>query len=78
MEFCSDSAGRMNIDRRTAINLELVNNAQDGNQKQSLFGAINFTKTTVGARLLRSNILRPSTDVATIEMRLDAVGILLT
>lgn len=32
-----------------------------GNQKESLFGAIDHTKTVAGGRLLRSNILRPST-----------------
>jgi hypothetical protein len=49
-----------------AINLELVVNARTGNQKESLFGAINHTKTTVGARFLRAEILRPSTDRATL------------
>lgn len=51
----------MSIDRRTATNLELISNTRSGNQKESLFGVINHTKTVVGARLLRSNILRPST-----------------
>ena len=49
-----------------AINLELVVNARTGSQKESLFGAINHTKTTVGARFLRAEILRPSTDRATL------------
>ncbi len=51
----------MSIDRRTALHLELISNAQSGNQKESLFGVINHTKTVVGGRLLRSSILRPST-----------------
>jgi hypothetical protein len=34
---------------------------RSGSQKESLFGAIDHTKTVVGARLLRSSILRPST-----------------
>ena len=63
----------MNIDRRTAMNLELITNFKSGNQKESLFGAINFTKTVIGARLLRSNILRPTTDIATINLRLTTV-----
>ena len=71
--YCSSQRGRMVIDRRTAINLELISNARSGSQKDSLFGAINYTKTVVGARLLRSEILRPSTDLATLQMRLDCV-----
>ena len=71
--YCSSQRGRMVIDRRTAINLELISNARSGSQKDSLFGAINYTKTVVGARLLRSEILRPSTDLVTLQMRLDCV-----
>jgi DNA mismatch repair protein MSH4 len=51
----------MSIDRRTAMHLELIGNVRTGSQKESLFGTIDHTKTVVGARLLRSNILRPST-----------------
>ena len=32
-----------------------------GNQKEILFVSIDHTKTVAGGRLLRSNILRPST-----------------
>jgi len=75
-----------------------------GNQKESLFGAIDNTKTVrnnfytqgqydflrelhfvthfllsqvVGGRLLRSNILRPTTDLVTINTRLDLVELFL-
>lgn len=78
VEYCTSSVGRMSIDRRTAINLELISNLRSGGQKESLFGAINYTKTVVGARLLRANILRPSTDIATLEMRLDVVELFLS
>ena len=71
VEFENNCSNRyMSIDRRTATNLELITNSKSGNQKESLFGAINFTKTVIGARLLRSNILRPTTDIATINLRL--------
>lgn len=73
VEYGATSSVRMNVDRRTAINLELICNAKTGKQKESLFGVINHTKTAVGARLLRSNILRPSTDIITINTRLDLV-----
>jgi DNA mismatch repair protein MutS len=42
----------------------------------SLFGVINKSKTTVGERLLRATLLRPSGDLATIEARLDVVEML--
>ena len=78
VEYCTSTVGRMSIDRRTAINLELISNLKNGSQKESLFGAVNYTKTVVGARLLRANILRPSTDITTLEMRLDVVELLLS
>jgi DNA mismatch repair protein MSH4 len=59
----------MTIDRSSATELELVVNARSGNQQCSLFGVMNRTKTAVGARLLRSNILNPCTDVPTILER---------
>jgi len=73
----SSNFPRMAIDRKTAISLELISNAKSGNQKDSLFGVINFTKTIVGARLLRATILRPLTDIITLETRLDLVEMLL-
>lgn len=72
------STGKMSIDRKTCANLELISNLYGGNQRESLFGVMNYTKTQVGARLLRSNLLRPSTDIPTIETRLDSVDILLS
>ena len=67
----------MVIDRKTAISLELISNSKSGNQKDSLFGVINYTKTVVGARLLRATLLRPLTDITTLETRLDLVETLL-
>ena len=78
VEYGSTCATTMNLDRRTAINLELICNAKTGKQKDSLFGVINNTKTVIGERLLRSNILRPSTDKVTINTRLDLVEDLLS
>src|SRR5205085_3926729 len=45
-----------------------------GRSKDSLLGVINRTRTGMGARLLRSWLVRPSIDPAEIESRLDAVG----
>ena len=38
---------------------------------------MNHTKTVPGARFLKANILRPSTDLTTIETRLDIIELLL-
>lgn len=57
----------------TARNLELVSNIMRRNSKDTLFGVLNHTVTPMGSRLLRTNILQPSTDEALIQRRLDAV-----
>ena len=75
--YCHQASDFLKIDRRTALNLELINNARTGKQSDSLFGTINRTKTAGGARFLRSQLLRPSCDVPTINARLDAVSFLL-
>lgn len=58
-------------------NLELLSNARTGDAKGSLFGVMNHTRTSVGTRLLRSNILSPCNDLPTLHARLDAVDALL-
>ncbi|KAG5192158.1 muts protein 4 [Tribonema minus] len=78
VSLCSGNQGRMVIDRSTALELELIVNARAFDQRRSLFGVINRTKTSVGARLLRSNILSPSTDLPTLEARLDLVAFFLS
>ena len=75
--YTSQSSTRLSIDRNTAMNLELISEIRSGNQKDSLYGAINMTKTVVGARLLKSNILRPLTDISTLESRFDVIELFL-
>eukprot|EP00878_Enallax_costatus_P017833 GHUV01018739.1.p1 GENE.GHUV01018739.1~~GHUV01018739.1.p1 ORF type:complete len:305 (+),score=89.73 GHUV01018739.1:1078-1992(+) len=43
----------------------------------SLFGFLNNTTTAAGARLLRTNLLQPLTDITTLELRLDSLQELL-
>ena len=57
-------------------NLELLSNARTGDSKGSLFGIMHHTRTTVGTRLLRSNIISPCNDLPTLHARLDAVDAL--
>lgn len=69
--------GFLHMDYETIRNLELVRNVRSGDAKQSLFGVLNYTKTASGTRLLRTSLLQPLCDRATIEMRLAAVDELL-
>lgn len=69
--------GVMLLDPATVANLELLRNLRTGDQKLSLFGALNQCKTAAGSRYLRSALLQPSTDVDTISARLDCVSELL-
>nr|XP_025972195.1 mutS protein homolog 4 [Dromaius novaehollandiae] len=65
------------IDSSSAQNLELVTNNRDSRNGHTLFGVLNYTKTSGGSRRLRSNILEPLVDAETINTRLDCVQELL-
>ncbi|XP_077094512.1 mutS protein homolog 4 isoform X1 [Siphateles boraxobius] len=65
------------IDTISASNLELVVNHRDHRSEHTLFGVLNYTKTASGERRLRSNILEPLLDEATINSRLDTIEELL-
>jgi DNA mismatch repair protein MutS len=64
----------MILDQVTARNLELVEPAPGDDASATLAGAIDETATGMGARLLRSWILRPEISLTEIEERLDAVA----
>jgi DNA mismatch repair protein MSH4 len=64
---------RMEIDRSTLLQLELLTNAKTGRTQNSLIGTMDCTKTTVGARLLRTNLMSPPSRLDTIHARLDLV-----
>jgi DNA mismatch repair protein MSH4 len=68
----------MMIDVSTISSLELIQNLQNPKSKHCLYGLLNETITPMGARMLRSNILQPSTDADTIQARYDAVEELTT
>jgi DNA mismatch repair protein MSH4 len=61
------------IDLSTIISLELIQNLQNAKSKDCLFGLLNETLTPMGSRLLRSNILQPSTEPTKLVARYDAV-----
>ncbi|MBR0136508.1 MAG: DNA mismatch repair protein MutS, partial [Clostridia bacterium] len=69
----------MGIDAATRRNLELTSPLRyDGNKRNTLLGVLDKTKTSMGARLLRSWIDSPLQSLEAINRRLDAVGNLLS
>eukprot|EP00980_Cylindrotheca_fusiformis_P009927 scaffold2195_cov132-Cylindrotheca_fusiformis.AAC.11 len=69
----SGGKNRMAIDRSSLLQLELLTNAKTGNSKNTLIETIDCTKTTVGSRLLRTNLIAPPSRIDTINARLDLV-----
>lgn len=67
------SQGSLMIDLSSIASLELIQNMQNTKSKDCLFGLLNETLTPMGARMLRSNILQPSTEREKIEARYDAL-----
>ena len=67
------SEGSMMIDLSTVVSLELIQNLEHSNSKGCLFGLLNETLTPMGSRLLRSNILQPSTEIQHLNDRYDAL-----
>ena len=67
------SEGVMIIDLATIRALELIQNLQNSKSKDCLYGLLNQTLTPMGSRLLKSNLLQPSTDRDVLEKRWDAL-----
>lgn len=64
----------MIIDLSTIRALELIQNLQNAKSKDCLYGLLNQTLTPMGARVLKSHLLQPSTDSKTIENRYEALA----
>lgn len=73
-----DATNTMLLDAQTCRNLELVQSIQVGGRDGSLIRLIDETTTPMGARLIRSWLLRPLTSESAIGSRLDAVSELTT
>ncbi|RSL42649.1 hypothetical protein CEP53_012072 [Fusarium sp. AF-6] len=73
------SEDTMMIDISAIQSLEIMQNLRNPKSKDSLFGLMNHTKTPMGARMLRSSILQPSTRADKyITPRYDAIDELTT
>ncbi|EFQ33884.1 MutS domain V [Colletotrichum graminicola M1.001] len=72
------SEDTMMIDVSAIISLEILQNLRDSKSKDSLFGILKQTRTPMGSRVLRSNLLQPSTlKDSYLEPRYDALEELL-
>lgn len=68
------SEGTMMIDVSAIQSFELIRNLRDLRSKNCLFGLLNQTVTPMGVRMLRSNIVQPSTlKDACLTPRYDAI-----
>ena len=63
----------LQIDGHSRQNLELTRTIREGKKTGSLLGVLDFTKTSMGARLLRAYLEKPLVSLAAIEQRHDAV-----
>ena len=61
------------MDDSSRRNLEITENMRDGTVQYSLLECISFTKTAMGSRLLRSQLLFPLTDVSQIKARQEKI-----
>lgn len=68
-----ESRDYMEIDLSSRRNLELTETMRDKSKKGSLYGILDYTKTGMGARKLKSWIDRPLLKREDIEKRLDTV-----
>ncbi|KAJ0336606.1 hypothetical protein KNSL1_013226 [Colletotrichum chrysophilum] len=70
-QSCEDT---MMIDVSTILSLEIIQNLRKPQSKDNLVGLLNQTKTPMGSRVLRSNLLQPSTlKEAYLDPRYEAV-----
>jgi DNA mismatch repair protein MSH4 len=67
------SEDSMALNSITIKSLELVHNSLEATRGMSLYKLMNKTHTAMGARMLRSCILQPLTNVETLTSRQDAV-----
>jgi DNA mismatch repair protein MutS len=63
----------LKLDASTVTNLELIQ-ALDGSRKGSLFSILDRTQTGMGARMLKSWLLRPLLNVVELESRQDSIA----
>ena len=69
-----DAADTMQLDTYTLRNLEITRSLRDGGKKNTLFDVLDFTRTPMGTRLLKSWLEHPLLTPHRIDARLGAVA----
>ena len=69
-----DAADTMQLDIYTLRNLEITRSLRDGGKKNTLFDVLDFTRTPMGTRLLKSWLEHPLLTPHRIDARLGAVA----
>ncbi|MBU0928014.1 MAG: DNA mismatch repair protein MutS, partial [Spirochaetes bacterium] len=69
----AEDAAHVAIDESSQKNLEIDRNLRDGGTAFSLLGVVDYTRTAMGARSLRSRLQRPLREPGAINARLDRV-----
>ena len=69
-----DAADTMQLDTYTLRNLEITRSLRDGGKKNTLFDVLDFTRTPMGTRLLKSQLEHPLLVPHRIDARLDTVA----
>jgi DNA mismatch repair protein MutS len=64
----------MLLDDATISNLELINPIRESNSNRTLFAVLNKCRTPMGQRKLRQYLLRPLTNLTSINQRLNSVN----
>ena len=68
-----DVSNNLIIDTYTLRNLEITHNLRDGGKKNTLLDVLDFTRTPMGARLLKKWLEYPLLDIVRIDRRQEAV-----
>ncbi len=72
-----DTAAHLILDTFTLRNLEVTRNMKDGGKKETLYAALDHTKTAMGKRMLKKWLEYPLMDANKIRKRQDAIEELL-
>ncbi|MDX9801092.1 MAG: DNA mismatch repair protein MutS [Spirochaetia bacterium] len=64
---------RLEIDGKTIKNLEIIRNMNDSSSKYTLLSILDYTRTSMGGRMIKKWLQNPLNDISLINARLDNV-----
>ncbi|MCP5514315.1 MAG: DNA mismatch repair protein MutS [Spirochaetales bacterium] len=69
----SNKKNTLEIDGKTIKNLEIIRNMNDGSSKYTLLSVLDYTRTSMGGRMIKKWLQNPLKDLDLINKRLDNV-----